>query len=176
MRNSMRLGTVAIAVVLAVAVAVPAVASEITVGQFVQQLARAKNLNATDAKIAADSLAATGVKLPAGLNYGSVLTEGDVTSIARSAGLNVRTTNPDAVFDSTKADRFFSSFDGELRAESKGSSSLRMRRTKDHNQGNGGDEVDHCADRPGNNGNGKGCGFGRGKGKGKGDITPSEPD
>jgi hypothetical protein len=175
MRNAMRLGTVAIAIVLAVAVAVPAAAGEITVGQFVQQLARAKNLNATDAKIAADSLAATGVRLPSGLDYSSVLTEGDVTSIARSAGLNVRTTNPGAVFDSTKADRFFSSFDGELRGDSS-NATLRTRQTKDHNQGDGSDEIDHCGDRPGNNGNGKGCGFGRGKGKGKGDITPSEPD
>ena len=53
MRNLKRLGAVAIAIALLAAV--PTMAADITVGQFVQQLARAKNLNATDAQAAADA-------------------------------------------------------------------------------------------------------------------------
>ena len=162
MRNVKRLGAVAVAVVLAVALAAPTQATEITVGQFVQQLARSKNLNATDAKIAADSLAAVGVVLPP-LNYGSVLTEGDVALIARSAGLNVRTATPEAAFSANKSARFFSSFSGEL----EGDNGIRTR--TNYRKSSGEDEMPGGeAEEP--------DGKGKGKGKGKNGRTPSEPD
>ena len=164
MRNVKRLGAVAVAVVLAVALAAPTQATEITVGQFVQQLAKAKNLNATDAKIAADSLAAVGIVLPP-MNYGAVLTEGDVAVIARSAGLNVRTATPDAEFGAAKSARFFSSFSGELDEDN----GIRTRAS--YRKGTGEDE----AEAP--NGEGEAPdGKGKGEGKGKNGRTPSEPD
>lgn len=164
MRNVKRLGAVAIAVVLAIALAAPAGAAELTVGQFIQQIARAKNLNATDAKIAADSLAAAGFSLPSSLDYGAVLSEGDVAAIARSVGLNVRTTNPGATFDSQKAQRFLTSFDGELT----GSPGVRQRNFR-KGEPEGGDEMpDGETEAP--------DGTGKGKGKGKNGRTPSEPD
>ena len=43
MRNLKRLGGIAIAVALAVVLAGPAAASDITVGQFIQKIASAKN-------------------------------------------------------------------------------------------------------------------------------------
>ena len=133
MRNLKRLGGIAIAVALAVVLAGPAVASDITVGQFIQKIARAKGLNASDARIAADSLAAVGISVPSSLRMGSTLTEGDVAAIARAAGLNVRTASPDAAFGSAKADRFVNSFSGDLRS-SKGDSRERRYR-KGHNNG-----------------------------------------
>ena len=165
MRNVKRLGAVAIAVVLAVALAGAAQAAEITVGQFIQQLAKAKNLNATDAEIAADSLAATGVVLPSGLRYSSALTEGDVAKIARSVGLNVRTATPEATFSSTRSDRFFASFSRELGSDSL-SSGLRERQGSELRKGEDEDP----------DGEGEDPGQGKGKGKGKNGRTPSEPD
>ena len=164
MRNVKRLGAVAVAVVLAVALAAPTQATEITVGQFVQQLARAKNLNATDAKIAADSLAAVGVVLPP-MNFGATLTEGDVAAIARSAGLNVRTATPEAAFGAEKSNRFFSSFGGELQDDNgiRTRSSYRKGSSEDEAETPSGE--DEAPD-----------GKGKGKGKGKNGRTPSEPD
>ena len=158
MRNLVRFGAVAIA--LALLTVVPVEAGEMTVGQFVQQLARAKNLNATDANVASDALAGVGIVLPSSLSYSNVLTEGDVASIARVAGLNVRTANPTAIFGSEKASRFFSSFSSELRTGNKTYRERKFRKKgKDEDGGEGEDP-----------------GSGKGKGKGKGDRTPTEPD
>jgi hypothetical protein len=161
MRKLMRLGVMAMGLALAVMLTAPAMANDITVGEFVQQLARAKNLNANDARTAADALASVGIQLPT-LDYNTILTEGEVASIARSAGLNVRTATPAANFDSRKASRFFSSFAGELRT----SSQVREDRIRD-GRIKGSDE-DGDPEAP----NGKG----KGKGKGKGGVSPSEPD
>jgi hypothetical protein len=160
MRNLMRLGAVALAVALLAAV--PVTASDMTVGQFVQQLARAKNLNASDPGVAKDALAGAGVLLPSNLDFAAPLTEGDVAKIARVAGLNVRTANPTATFDSGKADRFFSSFSGELR---NGDKTYRSRQQRKREEPDGESESDLEDD-----------GSGKGKGKGKGERTPTEPD
>ena len=156
MRNLKRLGGIAIAVALAVVLAGPAVASDITVGQFIQKIARAKNLNATDARIAADSLAAVGIAVPRNLRLDAPLTEGDVAAIARSAGINVRTASPDAAFGSAKADRFVSSFGGELRTANGEGREARYR--KGYGEGEN--------ENPGQ---------GKGKGKGKNGRTPTDP-
>jgi len=114
MRKANRVAAMAVAVIMLAAVAAPALASEATVGRFVQELAKVKNLNATDPAIAADSLRAVGVRLPSGLQYTKRLTEADVAEISRSAGLLVTTSNPDAYFGEEKVDRFFQAFSVEL--------------------------------------------------------------
>ena len=101
----------AIVMVASAALAVT-VAADKTVGQFVQDLARVKKLNATDPQIAADSLAAMGLRLPAGLDFSAPLTEGDVTKISRTVGLTVSTTDPDALFTSEQVDQYFAAFSG----------------------------------------------------------------
>jgi len=156
MRNLKRLGGIAIAVALAVVLAGPAVAADMTVGQFIQKIARAKNLNATDARIAADSLAAVGITVPSNLRLDAYLTEGDVAAIARSAGLNVRTASPDAAFGTEKADRFLNSFSGDLRTSTGDSRQARYRKGDGEGEG----------ENPGN---------GKGKGKGKNGRTPTDP-
>ena len=176
MKNLKRIGAVAIALVMALAVAGPASASDdITVGEFIQNLARAKNLNASSARAAADSLASVGVFLPRNLDYGKVLTEGDVSSIARSAGLNVRSANPSAKFDSVKADRFFNSFGRELKADNadggKGSQAQDGKWGWWYSShGEAEDDAETGMEDEGPSGKGKG------KGKGKNDMTPSDPD
>lgn len=178
MKNVKRFGAVAIAMVMALAVAAPVSASsEITVGEFIQELARSKNLIASSPRVASDSLAAIGVFVPADLSHGKVLTEGDVSAIARSAGLNVRSANPDAAFDSAKSERFFSSFGRELRVENSGTKG----EPQDGKFGwnsywwsqNGGSSEDEAGAE--NEVEGP-QGEGKGKGKGKNDMTPSDPD
>lgn len=111
--RSVTLSFLAVAVLLA-AIAAPALAAEITTGQFVQELARAKKLNATDPGIAADSLRSVGIRLPVDLDLSQRLTESAVVRISRSAGLLVSTTNPEAPFDEEQMDRFFVVFGAEL--------------------------------------------------------------
>ena len=114
MRNVKRLGAIAVAVVIAVALAMPAVAKDATVGGFVTGLANAKGLNATSPQIAADSLANVGVRIPSGINFSKRLTEADVAQLSRLAGVNVTTTSPDRVFSDGQVSQFFQTFAGEL--------------------------------------------------------------
>ena len=111
--RSVKLSVLAVAVLLA-AVTAPALAADVTTGQFVQELARAKKLNATDPQIAVESLRTVGVRLPADLNLSQRLTEAEVVRISRSAGLLVSTTNPEAPFEEEQMDRFFVVFGAEL--------------------------------------------------------------
>jgi len=113
--RSVTFGALAAVVLLAAAVA-PSLAADVTVGQFVQELARAKKLNATDGQIAAESLRTVGVHLPADLRLSNRLTEADVVRISRAAGLLVSTANPEAPFDDEQVDRFFVVFGSELAA------------------------------------------------------------
>lgn len=97
------------------ALALPAVAAaDTTVGVFVQRLAQSKKLDATDARIAADTLRQAGVHLPVDLELSARLTEGDVARISRALGLAVSTNRPDAGFSGEQVDRFFESFRVEL--------------------------------------------------------------
>ena len=114
--RSVKLSVLAVAVLLIVS-AIPALAAnEATVGQFVKEMAKVKNLNATDARIAVDSLRAVGVRLPDNLRLEATLTERDVVDISRAAGLPVNTTNPEAVFDEEQVVRFFAAFGEEFGA------------------------------------------------------------
>ena len=113
--RSVTRSVLAVAVLLA-AVAAPALAADVTIGQFVQELAQVKKLNATDARIALDSLAAVGVRLPADLKLADRLTEAEVVRISRAVGLWVSTTNPEAPFDEEQMDQFFVVFGSDLEA------------------------------------------------------------
>jgi hypothetical protein len=148
----------AVAVIMLAAVAAPALASEATVGRFVQELAKVKNLNATDPAIAADSLRAVGVRLPSGLQYTKRLTEADVADISRSAGLLVTTSNPDAYFGEEKVDRFFQAFAVELT----------------QNAGSG--EIITTTDTASQPFDPFTKGKSNGNGKGKGGRTPTDPE
>jgi hypothetical protein len=178
MRKVNRLAAVAVALILLAAVAAPALAGESDVAGFIQQLARSKNLNATDPAIALDSLRAVGVRLPADMQLSKKLTESDVATISRAAGLLVTTSNPDAYFDEDKVDRFFAAFSVEL-GRSDGSDAFTTTECDS--------SVENC-DNPGQGsgpgtGNGNGPGFdpfskGRGqkKGKAKQGRTPTDPE
>lgn len=171
MRNAKRLSAVAIAFAMVVAIAMPVFAANtITVGEFVQELAAAKNLNATDAAIATDSLAAVGVNLPADLELGASLTEGDVTAISRAMGLNVTTSRPDRNFNSDQVDRFIQSFTTELgKTTGDGFTTREVNPPEGNGTGPGNGQSGPPFD-PFSKGKGKN------KGKGKGGMTPSEPE
>lgn len=156
--NVKRLGALFVAIAL-VAVALPAfAANEATVGQFVVKLAQARNLGATDARVAVDSLRGVGVRLPADLNFSAQLTEGDVARLSRAVGINVTTANPDNSFTNDQVDQFFSAFAVNLQNNA------------------GGDELAPAdEDGPPFNPYSKGKGGSKGKKKGH-DFTPTEPE
>ncbi len=175
-----RLAAVAVALFVIAAVAAPALAAEATVGRFIQELAKVKNLNATDPAIAADSLRGVGVRLPAKLEFDKKLTERDVADISRRVGLLVTTSNPGAYFSEQKVDRFFQSFSTELTSPIGSGSGAFVTTECDP-------AVENC-DNPGQGegpgtGNGNGPPFdpfakGRGKKKGKAKQarTPTDPE
>lgn len=168
MRNVKRLGALAVAIAIVAALAAPVLASEYTVGQLVQRLAKEMNLNATDQRIAAESLAVAGVRLPSGLDYRKGLTEADMVEIARTIGLQVSTTRPGAAFDSTQVDRFFMTFAGDLDDRFDGGASVRNGETPDGESGGApgnGPPFDPYAK-----------GKGGAKGKKKGHRSPTEPE
>jgi hypothetical protein len=107
--NVKRLGALFVALAMVV-VALPASADNATVGDFVIRLAKARNLGATDARVAVNSLRGVGVRLPSDINLSSQLTEGDVAVLSRAFGVNVTTTNPENTFTDDQVDRFFSAF------------------------------------------------------------------
>ena len=157
--NVKRLGALFVAALLVMA-AVPAfAASDATVGEFVIKLAKSRNLAATDARIAVDSLRGVGVRVPADLNYSARLTEGDVTRLSRSFGLNVTTTTPDNSFTSVQVDAFFATFGEDLGAR------LADDRNTRSNENSG----------PPFNPYAKGKGGDKGMKKGH-DFTPTEPE
>ncbi len=111
--KSRRIHIPALALVLIASAPVLA-AGEFTVGKFMQELARAKNLNATDARIAVDSLRSSGVRLPEKLRLDERLTEGDVVEISQAVGIRVSTNNPEAPFTEEQVDSYLQAFSAEL--------------------------------------------------------------
>ena len=161
-----RIGMIVASAVMCLAFVTPAVAaSDITVGDFVQRLAIAKGLAGTDVRVANDSLRGIGIRLPSELQFGNRLTEGDVATISRAAGLTVKTSNPLNDFTSQQTDTFLVSFKDDLGSDGN--------TTRSHTNPGGGSG-------PGN-GNG-GPAFDpftkgkHGKGKGKGAFTPTDPE
>jgi len=110
MRNSNRLGVLTLTLTAVLLCAGPALAADVSVGEFVQELARATHLDAATPQEALDSLAAAGLRLPSNLDMGKRLTELDVTEISRSVGLNLTTSRPGASFSSAQVDQFLESF------------------------------------------------------------------
>ncbi len=158
--NVKRLGALFVAALLVTA-AVPAfAASDATVGEFVIKLAKARNLAATDARVAVDALRGIGVRVPADLNYSKKLTEGDVARLSRSFGLNVTTTTPDNSFDADQVDRFFATFGTDIIFNTPPG------RTATSGENNSGPPFNPYS---------KGKGGSNGKKKGH-DFTPTEPE
>jgi hypothetical protein len=167
--KSKRLGALLVAVVMTGAVAIPAFAAdEMTVGRFVQRFAEAQNLDAGSAEIALARLAEAGLRVPAGLDLGKRLTERDVAAIAQAGGLTVRTSRPDAGFDSEQVEVFLQTFAADL-----GRSGRETAGTL------GGETPEGSSS--GSNGNGPGFdpyskGKGGSKGKKKGHRSATEPE
>src|SRR5512139_1456893 len=97
-----------------VAVMAPAnAADKVTVGDFLTQIAQAKQLPATSGSAALQALRGAGIALPA-LDVSATLTEGTVAQIASSLGLNVTTGNPSAPFSQSQMSAFVSTFGSEI--------------------------------------------------------------
>ncbi len=161
-----RVSTIAAVAALCLAVVTPAMAaSDITVGDFVQRLAKAKGLAGTDTRVANDALRGVGIRLPGDLNFANRLTEGDVAVISRAAGVTVRTSNPLSAFTSQQTDMFFINLRDDFGGDENG--------TKSHTNPGAGDGPGTGQEGPPFDPFTKGK---HGKGKGKGIFTPTEPE
>jgi hypothetical protein len=107
--NKMGLGIAA----AVVASAMPAMAADYTVGQFLVEVAKAKNIVAVDAASAERGLRQAGVSLPA-LDLNKSLTEGTVASIATAVGVPVSTSRPDAPFNQGQVESFITTFGASM--------------------------------------------------------------
>lgn len=102
-----------VAGVIAAFAAVSVMAAEVTVGQFVVEIAKVKNVSAGDPESAVRGLQAAGVNL-SGLDLRKSLTEGDVASIASAVGIRVTTSQPAAAFSQRQVDSFVQTFGSDL--------------------------------------------------------------
>lgn len=93
-----------------------AMAADVTVGQFLIQVAKVKNITAIDAASAERGLRDAGMNLPV-IDAGKRLTEGDVAAIASAAGVPVTTSQPDSPFSQDQVDNFFGAFSTTLSAK-----------------------------------------------------------
>src|SRR5512139_2468868 len=93
--------------------AMPAMAADYTVGQFLVEVAKAKNIVAVDPASAERGLRQAGVSLPA-LNLNQSLTEGAVASIATAVGVPVSTSRPDAPFNQGQVESFITTFGSSM--------------------------------------------------------------
>lgn len=107
--NKMGLGIAA----AVVASAMPAMAADYTVGQFLVEVAKAKNIVAVDPVSAERGLRQAGVSLPA-LDLNRSLTEGSVAAIATAVGVPVSTSRPDAPFNQGQVDSFITTFGSSM--------------------------------------------------------------
>jgi hypothetical protein len=155
MKIARRLG-VAAALIAAAGLLVPAMAADYRTGDFVKRVAAEKGLAATTPDVAVNSLGQAGYKLPA-LDLQSILTEGDVVNISNVLGINVTTTQPDAVFSETQAEGYFAAFSTELGKSDERNTSDILGTDVIGNNGNGANPLE------------------KGKGKKKGLRTPDDP-
>ncbi|MHC4165301.1 MAG: hypothetical protein ACYSUM_24600 [Planctomycetota bacterium] len=162
----MRLAALATLILsLALSSAHPAAGDDVTVGRLVQEIARVLELDATDARVARESLSRAGLSLPADLDLNAALTEAEVVRVSRAAGLKLTTSRPEARFHQQRLDRYLTTFTGEIRW-------THVVRGEGENPGQG--------EGPGT-GNGNGPPFdpfskGQGKGLGKSKHSPSTPE
>ncbi len=110
-----RVTRIVLVILAALAVMIPAYAAagNVTVGDFLAQLARTMNLPASDGAAAAASLRAAGVNLPA-LDLKATLNEGTVARISGSLGMKVSTSNPQKVVGQGQMNAFTTSFGSEI--------------------------------------------------------------
>lgn len=125
-----------------------AMAADVTVGQFLVEIAKVRNVSAADPESAARNLQTAGVNV-AGLDLRKSLTEGDVARIADLVGVKVSTTQPEAPFTQRQVDNFVKTFAADLIAERDGDDPKTQGTTRQDPQ--------------------------PGKGKSKGFRSPSEP-
>ena len=143
----------------------------VTVGDFVTELARLKQLNAADAQTAADSLAAVGIRVPADLDLGKQLTEADVARLSRLFGLKVTSSSPERAFSGEQVGQFFVAFGDDIAAGGDDDFDTRNGETPDGESGSANGNG------PGFNPYTKGKGGSKGKKKGHGGpVSPTEPE
>lgn len=124
---------------LAICTTVVAGDGNLTVGDFLVRIAQEGRLDVSGPAEARKVLNEQGWALPR-LDLGARLTEGDVVSIARSAGLNVVSSDPDRPFGATGVQAFLSAFGSSL-DPADGRSRPQESRSGDHP-----DPWDHGAD------------------------------
>lgn len=93
--------------------AASASAGEVSVGDFYREIAKHRNVAATDEATAEKALRAGGLSLPA-LDLRRVLTEGDVVRISEAIGIRVRTSRPQAPVTRRQLDAFSRTFADDL--------------------------------------------------------------
>lgn len=157
----------ATALLLVAAVAGPALGGdEITVGDFIQNLALDWKVDATDVASGLQALKAVGAGPHAELDLRKPLTEGDVVALAATMNLRLSTSDPERAFTGRQAERFLAVFGKEL--------------GRDHSPRSHEAGGESAGDGPPQEwpGQGQGPGFNpfvKGKGKGKGNVSPSDP-
>jgi hypothetical protein len=105
-----------VALLVAFALCAPAVAADdVTVGDFVLSLARAKGLTAASVGEAKASLESAGITLPVA-DFDRTLTQGDVVAIGNAAGLHLSSSTPEAPFTGEQVSAFLVSLAPELGA------------------------------------------------------------
>ena len=117
MKNLKSLKVVAAVLIAFAMCAAPALAAgqDLTVGKFLIEIAKVKQLDAVDATTARLALANAGIKV-GDLDLNKKLTQGDVVVISNAAGVPVSTTTPDAEFTNDQMAVFISTFAPELGA------------------------------------------------------------
>lgn len=98
---------------MGIAAAPALAASDVTVGEFLVEIAKVKSLSARDGESALAALRAAGMNLPA-LDLRKPLTEGDVATVATAAGLNVTTARPSSPFSRNQVSSFLLSFGSDI--------------------------------------------------------------
>ena len=102
-----------VAGMIAAFAAVSVMAAEVTVGQFVVEIAKVKNINASDPASAVRALQAVGVDLSR-LDLTKGLTEGDVARISNAVGVRVTTSRPDAAVSQRQVENYVETFGSDL--------------------------------------------------------------
>ena len=115
MKNLKSLKVVAAVLIACAMLAAPALAAgqDLTVGKFLIEIAKVKQLDAVDAVAARNSLANIGIQV-GNLNLDKGLTQGDVVVISTAAGLPMSTSTPEATFGNEQMVTFISTFGPEL--------------------------------------------------------------
>ncbi len=121
MKNLKSLKVVAAVLIAFAMLAAPALAAgqDLTVGKFLIEIAKVKQLDAVDAATARLALANAGIKIGE-MDLNKTLTQGDVVQISNAAGIPVSTTTPESAFTNDQMAVYISTFRPELDADDSG--------------------------------------------------------